>query len=71
MDRPKWKVVITDCDHGGIEEEKKVFDRVGAELVWAQAKEEEELIRVCKDGGWAPEPVCPDDPESSRKSSQM
>ncbi|HSB07205.1 MAG TPA: C-terminal binding protein [Thermodesulfobacteriota bacterium] len=49
MNRPKWKVVITDCDHGGIEEERKVFDRVGAELIWAQAKEEGELIQVCKD----------------------
>ena len=49
MAHPKWKVVITDCDHGDIEEEKKIFGQIGAELVWAQTKEEAELIRVCKD----------------------
>jgi D-3-phosphoglycerate dehydrogenase len=42
-------VVITDCDHGSIEEEKREFGRIGAELILAQIKEEEELIRVCKD----------------------
>jgi D-3-phosphoglycerate dehydrogenase len=49
MDRPKWKVIITDCDHGNIEEEKKIFGQIGAELVWAQTKQEAELIRVCRD----------------------
>jgi D-3-phosphoglycerate dehydrogenase len=49
MDRPRWKVVITDCDHPDIEEEKKVFTQIGAELIWAQAKEEKEILRVCKD----------------------
>ena len=49
MNRQSWKVVITDCDHGDAEEEKKLFDRIGAELVLAQVKEEEDLIRVCKD----------------------
>jgi D-3-phosphoglycerate dehydrogenase len=42
-------VVITDCDHGSIEEEKKEFGRIAAELILAQIKGEEELIRVCKD----------------------
>ncbi len=49
MDRPKWKVVITDCDHVDIEEEKKVFAQIGADLIWAKLKKEEELIRECRD----------------------
>jgi len=49
MDRPRWKVVITDCDHPDIEEEKKIFTQIGAELISAQAKEEKEILRVCKD----------------------
>ena len=49
MAHPNWKVVITDCDHQDIEEEKKVFTQIGAELIWAQAKEEKEILRVCKD----------------------
>lgn len=44
-----YQVVITDCDHGSIEEEQKVLTRIGAELVLAQVREEEELIRVCKE----------------------
>jgi D-3-phosphoglycerate dehydrogenase len=49
MEKNKFKVVITDCDHGSIEEEKKEFGRIGAELILAQIKEEKDLIRVCKD----------------------
>jgi len=49
MEKNKFKVVITDCDHGSIEEEKREFGRIGAELSLAQIKEEEDLIRVCKD----------------------
>lgn len=49
MEKHRWKVVITDCDHGSIEEEKKEFGRIGAELMLAQVKEEEDLIRTCKD----------------------
>jgi len=49
MAHPRWKVVITDCDHGDIEEEKKVFGEMGAELLWFQLKKEEDLIRECKD----------------------
>jgi len=45
----KWKVVITDCDHGSIEEEKKVFADMGAELRFFQLKKEEDLIRQCRD----------------------
>ena len=49
MEQHRWKVVITDCDHGSIEEEKKEFGRIGAELILAQVKEEDDLIRTCKD----------------------
>jgi D-3-phosphoglycerate dehydrogenase len=49
MEKNKFKVVITDCDHGSIEEEKREFGRIGAELILAQIKEEKDLIRVCKD----------------------
>jgi D-3-phosphoglycerate dehydrogenase / 2-oxoglutarate reductase len=49
MSGQSLKVVITDCDHGDIEEEEKLFPRIGAELVLAQLKGEEDLIRVCKD----------------------
>jgi len=43
------QVVITDCDHGSIEEEKREFDRIGAELVLAQVKEEEDVIQSCRE----------------------
>jgi len=42
------KVVITDCDHGSIEEEKAEFRRTGAELILAQVQGEKDLIRLCK-----------------------
>lgn len=44
-----YRVVITDCDHGSIEEEKKEFERMDAELILAQVKGEEEVIRVGKE----------------------
>jgi len=49
MEHSPWQVVITDCDHGFIDEEKKEFERIGAELILAQVREEEDVIRVCKD----------------------
>jgi D-3-phosphoglycerate dehydrogenase len=49
VDAKPWKVVITDCDHGSIDEEKEEFERMGAELILAQVNKEEDLIRVCKD----------------------
>jgi D-3-phosphoglycerate dehydrogenase len=49
MEKNKFKVVITDCDHGFIDEEKEAFKRMGAELLLAQVKEEGDLIRVCKE----------------------
>jgi D-3-phosphoglycerate dehydrogenase len=44
-----WKVVITDCDHGSIKEEKEELGRIGAELMLAQAQKEEDVIRACKE----------------------
>ncbi|MCX8116633.1 MAG: C-terminal binding protein [Desulfobacterota bacterium] len=44
-----YKIVITDCDHGSIEEEREVFAPTGAQLTLAQVREEEDLIRVCHD----------------------
>jgi D-3-phosphoglycerate dehydrogenase / 2-oxoglutarate reductase len=41
------EVVITDCDHGSIEIEKEVLDRIGAKITLAQVKSEEDLVRVC------------------------
>jgi D-3-phosphoglycerate dehydrogenase len=49
MEQHMFQVVITDCDHGSIEEEKEEFSQIGAELILAQVQEERELIRVCKD----------------------
>ena len=49
MNQHPYQVVITDCDHGSIEEEKEEFARIGADLVLAQVREEEELIRACKE----------------------
>ena len=49
MERHLHRVVITDCDHGSIEEEKEEFGRIGAELILAQVKEEKDLIRACKE----------------------
>jgi len=44
-----YRIVITDCDHGSTEEEKAVSSLVGAELILAQVREEEDLIRACKE----------------------
>lgn len=49
MKQHAYQVVITDCDHGSIGEEKEEFARIGADLVLAQVREEEEVIRACKD----------------------
>lgn len=49
MEPSEYRVVITDCDHGSIREEKEEFDRMGVELILAQVREEEELIRVGKE----------------------
>ena len=49
MERHPYQVVITDCDHGSIEEEKEEFGQIGADLILAQVQKEEDLIRTCKE----------------------
>jgi D-3-phosphoglycerate dehydrogenase len=49
MNKADWKVVIIDCDHGSIEEEKEEFGRIGAKLTLAQVQKEEDVIRACKE----------------------
>ena len=49
METHPYRVVITDCDHGSIEEEKEEFSQIGAELILAQVQGEKDLIRFCKD----------------------
>ena len=49
MRQDKYRVVITDCDHGSIEEEKEEIGQIGAELILAQVKEERDLIQACKE----------------------
>jgi D-3-phosphoglycerate dehydrogenase len=49
MEQHPFQVVITDCDHGSIEEEKEEFGRMGAELILAQVQEEKDLIRACRE----------------------
>jgi D-3-phosphoglycerate dehydrogenase len=49
MRQYRYRVVITDCDQGSINEEKEEFERIGAELILAQVREEEDLIRACKE----------------------
>ncbi len=49
MGQHPFQVVITDCDHGSIEEEKEEFGRIGAELILAQVQEEKDLIRACRE----------------------
>jgi len=49
MKSQDYRVVITDCDHGFIDEEKKEFGRIGAQLILAQVQKEEDLIRTCKE----------------------
>jgi D-3-phosphoglycerate dehydrogenase len=49
MERHPYRVVITDCDQGSIEEEKDEFAKIGSELILAQVQEERELIRACRE----------------------
>ncbi len=49
MKESRYRVVITDCDHGSIKEEKEEFARIGAELILAQVQEEGDLIRSCRE----------------------
>jgi D-3-phosphoglycerate dehydrogenase len=49
MERYQYRVAFTDWDVGSIDVEKEEFDRIGAELFVAQAREEGDLIRTCKE----------------------
>jgi D-3-phosphoglycerate dehydrogenase len=49
MKQHPYQVMITDCDHGSIQEEREEFDRIGAELILAQVQEEKDLILSCKE----------------------
>ncbi len=49
MERHPYQVIITDCDQGSIDEEKEEFERIGAELILAQVREENDLIQACKE----------------------
>jgi D-3-phosphoglycerate dehydrogenase len=49
MEMHPYRVVITDCDHGSIEEEKEEFSQAGTELILAQVQGEKDLIGCCKD----------------------
>jgi D-3-phosphoglycerate dehydrogenase len=47
INHERWKVVITDCDHGSVEIEKEELDRIGARMTLAQVRSEADVIRVC------------------------
>jgi D-3-phosphoglycerate dehydrogenase len=49
MEMHPYRVVITDCDHGSIGEEKEEFSQIGVELTLVQVLREKDLIRFCKD----------------------
>ena len=43
-------IIITDCDHGNIDEETKVFAAAGMDFRLEQCKTEDDLIARCGDG---------------------
>jgi D-3-phosphoglycerate dehydrogenase len=45
----RYKVVITDCNHGSIEDERAVFSESGADLELTQISHEDEIIARCHD----------------------
>jgi D-3-phosphoglycerate dehydrogenase / 2-oxoglutarate reductase len=45
----KFKVAISDCDHGTIEVEKKVFKEADIDFELFQCKTEDEVIKLCGD----------------------
>lgn len=49
MTQARYRVIVTDCDHGTLEEEKEVFGQIGADLVLAQVRGEEDVIRACEE----------------------
>ncbi len=49
MTQLRYCVMVTDCDHGTLEEEKEVFGQIGADLILAQLSGEEDVIRACQE----------------------
>ena len=45
----KFKVVVTDYEFSSLERERRILEEVGAELIPAQCKDEDDLIKVAKD----------------------
>jgi D-3-phosphoglycerate dehydrogenase len=45
----RQKVVIIDCDHGSIEEERAVLSQLEADVDFAQISGEEEILARCRD----------------------
>ncbi len=46
---PKWKVVVSDWEYQDLRYEEKVLDHEQIELIPAQCKTEEEVIRACRE----------------------
>ncbi|UCF92669.1 MAG: C-terminal binding protein [Desulfobacterales bacterium] len=46
MAKEKLKVVVTDYEYPHLDEEKRVFDRIGAELIGGQCQTEDEIISL-------------------------
>lgn len=42
------KIVICDCDHKDVEQEKKVFEAAGFDFSWLHCKTEDEVIAQCQ-----------------------
>lgn len=42
------KIIICDCDHQNVEEEKKIFDAAGYPFRWHHCMTQEEVIKQCK-----------------------
>ena len=42
------KLVISDCDHTDIPEERAVFEKAGLEYAWYHCKTEDDVIRECQ-----------------------
>ncbi len=44
----KFRVAISDCDHGTVEVERKVFEEAGCEWALHQCRTEDEVIAACE-----------------------
>ena len=45
----RFKVAISDCDHGSVDVEKEVFDRADIDFELFDCKTEDEVIENCAD----------------------